>query len=285
MKLKTIFKKIKYLRRIVAMQPDIEQMSYMQHYDFLQKHLYNNPKYQDDRKLNKYEFQVFSQSGEDGIIREIFERIGVTNRTFVEFGVGNGLQNNTVNLLSQRWRGFWIDGSKDYVEFIQNKFKTFIDAGELRLFHERITAEGIEAIFDSIGVPDEFDLLSIDIDGNDYWVWKAIEKYSPRVVVIEYNSAFPPPVKWVIKYRPEYVWDGTQYFGASLKSMEALGEEKGYKLVGSTFSGINAFFVREDLVADKFLEPFTAENHYESPKYFVPKIYGHPKNVGPFLQI
>ena len=125
-------------------------------------------------------------------------------------------------------------------------------------------------------------MLSIDIDGNDYWVWKAIDSYSPRVVVIEHNSVFRSDVEWIMSYNPNNIWNGSSYFGASLKSLEKLGNQKGYRLVGCDFTGVNAFFVRNDLVGDKFFEPFTAENHYEPPRYFLQNVNGHRKDFGVF---
>jgi len=161
--------------------------------DYIQKHLFENPKYQDEKKLNKYEYQVYSQNGEDGIIQEIFKRIGATNKFFVEFGVGNGLECNTLLLLLKNWKGCWIDGSDRDIDFIKQKFNFLINKG-LSVTKSLIKAENIEALFSSLKVPEELDLLSIDIDGNDYWVWKAISHYRPRVVVIEYNGMFPPPI-------------------------------------------------------------------------------------------
>ncbi len=148
-----------------------------------------------------------------------------------------------------------------------------------------ITAENIEPLFNEMGVPEEFDLLSIDIDGNDYWVWKNILKFRPRVVTLEYNALYRPAVKWVMKNNPTLAGKNDSYFGASLKSLELLGLEKGYRLVGCTFTGLNAFFVREDLVQDRFLAPYTAENHYEPARYSLVNKPGHPKGFGPFEQI
>jgi hypothetical protein len=115
-------------------------------------------------------------------------------------------------------------------------------------------------------VPTELDLLSLDIDRNTYYLWEALRQFRPRLVVVEYNAAIPPGIEWKDTYGPR-VWDGTQNFGASLKAYENLGRQLGYSLVGCEFTGINAFFVRNDLVGDKFAEPFTAENHYEPPRY------------------
>jgi len=252
--------------------------------EYLQKNLFENPKYSNSKKLNKYEYQITSQNGEDGIIAEIFNRIGTTNKNFVEFGVEKGLENNTLSLLLNGWDGYWLEGSPDYVQAIKEKFHFLVEQKRLCVEQAFINAENIESLFEKMSVPKEFDLLSIDIDGNDYWVWKAINNYSPRVVVIEYNAVFRPPQQYVVKYQPEKHFPITSYFGASLESLKILGEEKGYKLVGCNFLGVNAFFVRKDLVADKFLEPFTAEVHYEPPRYQLTKRIGHVRNFGEFIE-
>lgn len=245
---------------------------------FYAEHLFNNPKYASPKRLGRYENQVFSQNGEDGIIQEIFNRIGTTNKYFIEFGVQNGLECNSTNLLYKDWSGLWIEGSRDYCNSISQCFKDLIDAGRLRIQNEFINAENIESLFDKGGAIAEPDLLSIDIDYNDYYIWKAITKYKPRVVIIEYNSIFRPDTHFVVKYNPSRTWDGTSYFGASLLAYEQLGFEKGYCLVGCVFTGSNAFFVRNDLLGDLFEAPYTAENHYEPNRDFLNYKPGHPKN-------
>jgi hypothetical protein len=128
--------------------------------------------------------------------------------------------------------------------------------------------------------------LSIDIDRNDYWVWKAIEVVRPRVVVIEYNAALRPPLSLVVPYDPRAMWNGTNYFGASLEAMVRLGREKGYRLVGCSFSGGNAFFVRNDVAGTHFLDPATAEEHYEPPRqFFVMLNAGFRPQPGPFISV
>ena len=250
--------------------------------NYLRENLFENNKYFDPKRLSKYEYQVYSQHGEDGIIQEIFKRIGTTNKFFVEFGVEDGIENNTVFLLLKEWKGVWLEGGKKNIKSIQEKFGFLINTNKLIVKQAFITIENIERLFNSLGVPKEFDLLSIDIDGNDYWVWKAIDSYSPRVVVIEHNSVFRSDVEWIMSYNPNNIWNGSSYFGASLKSLEKLGNQKGYRLVGCDFTGVNAFFVRNDLVGDKFFEPFTAENHYEPPRYFLQNVNGHRKDFGVF---
>lgn len=254
--------------------------------DYIRKHLYENPKYQDPKKLNKYEFQCFSQARDDGIIHEIFKRIGTTNRFFVEFGVGkDGLENNTINLLLQDWSGAWIEGNQKSESRIKSCYQKEFDQNKLKLKISFINAENIETLFQQMNIPEQFDFLSIDIDGNDYWVWKAIEKYQPRVVCIEYNGTFSPDIQWVMSYNPDFVWNGTSYFGSSLKSFELLGAAKGYKLVGCNFMGNNAFFVKEECVKNHFQEPFTAENHYEPPRYYLNVKRAHPREWGEFERI
>lgn len=249
--------------------------------EYIQKNLFDNPKYDNPKRLSKSEFQIYSQNGEDGIIQEIFKRIGTTNKYFIEFGSQNGLECNTLLLLIQGWSGCWMDGSATNINFIKNKFNFLID-NKLIAKEAFITAENIESLLSSIGVPKEPDVLSIDIDGNDYWVWKAINKYSPRLVVIEYNSIFRPPIEFITKYEAQKKYEINSHFGASLKSLEKLGQKKGYKLVACNFTGANAFFVREDLVSNLFFEPYTAENHYEPPRYFLLTKNGHFRDFGKF---
>ena len=229
------------------------------------------PKHREPKDLNHHEFQVFSQNGEDGIIAEIFRRIGATNRYFVEFGSSNGFENNTALLVRPLgWGGLWIDGDPDAVRLARDHFRTEIDAKKLVMTESFITAENIEDLFKQAGVPEEFDFLSIDIDRNDYYVWEKITHYRPRVVCIEYNAFYPPPIDWVIPYDPKAMWDYTTHTAASLQALARLGESKGYALVGCCLSGINAFFIRKDLLGDHFSPPYTAEHHYEPRR---PRLY------------
>jgi hypothetical protein len=142
-----------------------------------------------------------------------------------------------------------------------------------------VDKENIAEHLEKLGVPREIDLLSLDIDQNTYHVWEALHEFSPRVVVVEYNAAVPPDIEWKVHYVPDRRWDGTQNFGASLKAFEVLGNRLGYRLVGCDFNGVNAFFVRSDLVADSFAAPFTAENHYEPPRYSCIHRTAHPPGI------
>jgi hypothetical protein len=279
-----ILKNLKSLNSSSSKYQDI--LTELQIDNYLLENLHKNPKYDNPKKLNRYEFKVFSQAGEDGIISEIFNRIGTTNKFFVEFGVGNGLENNSTYLLVKGWQGYWIEGSERFCKSIRQSFEDLIANQQLTLKNTFITAANIEDLFREGNVPTELDLLSIDIDGNDYWVWQAITNYRPRVVILEYNAIYPPESSWVMQYNPSHQWKYNSHVGSSLKALEKLGHQQGYKLVGCSFSGVNAFFVREDLLADHFCSPFSAENHYEPARYFLSsQKAGHPRAFGKFKTI
>lgn len=223
--------------------------------EILQNQLLSMPKYKDERRLEHFGYKVYSQNDEDGIINEIFNRIGTTNRFFVEFGVQDGLECNTHFLLLQGWSGVFMEGNAEYVEQIKRNFAKPISDGILKVLNTFITSENINALMVENGLAkiDEIDLLSIDIDGNDYHVFEAIDCIHPRVVIVEYNAKFPPPSLWVMPYNKDHVWDGTDKQGASLQALAQLGIKKGYVLVATNLNGVNAFFVRKDLVnPDKF---------------------------------
>ncbi|PTB96657.1 hypothetical protein C9994_06370 [Marivirga lumbricoides] len=249
--------------------------------EYLNKNLFHNKKYTDSKRITHYHNSVFTQNGEDGIIEEIFERVGVKNKTFIEFGA-HGIKNNSTYLLLKGWSGFWIIGSEKGFSFINKKFKVYIETSSLILAKKWITKYNIESIFKELSVPKEVDFLSIDIDGNDYWVWENIINYNPRVVSIEYNATFPPNISLAMKYNEDHKWQQDSYFGASLLALQKLGEKKGYKLIGCDFAGCNAFFVRKDLSLELFESPFTAENHYEPARYFIRRNPGHPIGIGEY---
>ncbi len=213
------------------------------------------PALADPKRLERYGLHGLSQFDADGILHEIFQRIGEKHRTFVEFGTGDGQENNTAYLLCQGWRGLWIEGSDDLHAGQQRNFAWAIRAGRLRCVKSFLTRENIDTVVRDAGFSGPIDLLSIDVDGNDYYLWEALTCVEPRVVVVEYNAAAPPPLRWVMAYKAEHQWDmRSNYFGASLASLEALGKRKGLRLVGCDVVGLNAFLVREDLCGDRFAE-------------------------------
>lgn len=200
--------------------------------------------------LEAHAARIHSQGGEDGVLLRLFECIGTAHRYFVEFGAWDGRHDsNTANLrLHHGWTGLLMEGS-DRAD------------GEL-VRRERVDAENVEALFARYGVPRDFDLLSIDIDGNDYWVWKAIQGWRPRVVIVEYNVFFRADTAKTIAYDADHGWDkyGYRFYhGASLAAFDKLARVKGYSLAWTEPWVPNAFFVRDDLIPPDVVLPTRAE--------------------------
>jgi hypothetical protein len=250
------------------------------------RELLSSPLYESAKRLERYGAKVYSQNDEDGIIQEIFNRIETGSRTFVEFGVEDGLENNTLKLLLDGWRGLWIEGSEGCVRQIAHKFRDVIASGRLQVKEAFITRDNINALI-APHFQGEIDLLSIDIDGNDIYILDAVTAVNPRVIIVEYNGKFPPPMNVAQEYAPNHTWDGSDYGGSSLEAITKVAAEKGYCLVGCGIVGVNAFFVRRDLTSDKFDEPFTAKHHYQPARYFLWQTFvsGHPPNWGPYTAV
>jgi hypothetical protein len=240
-------------------------------------------RYADPRRLERHGFKAYSQGDEDGILQEIFRRIGAGGRSFCETGVGYGLENNTVYLLHSGWSGAWIEADAERARWVRHDLAPAIAKGQLKLIEASATAENINDLMREADVPGELDLWSLDIDGNDYHVLKALTAVRPRVLVLEYNAKFAPPVSWVMPYEPEHRWSGNDKFGASLTALTGLAAEKGYALVGCSVTGANAFFVRNDLLDDRFQPPYTAENYYQPIRYYLiaGMAVGHPPTFMP----
>jgi len=236
-------------------------------YQSLARDLQKDERYADPKRLERFGFSIGSQNEEDGMLVEVFRRIGEGNRTFFEFGVGTGLQNNTYYFLLTGWKGWWIEINAPKVQFMRSHFAPAILEKRLVLSDTPVDAGNIEAICTQMGIPDEIDLLSIDIDGNDYHVFAAMERVKARVVVLEYNGSFPPPQRMVGAYDPSYSYNENTYIGASLQSLTDLAEKKGYQLVGCNVTGLNCIFVRKDLARGKFAEPATPEHLYNTPRH------------------
>ncbi|MGD1067429.1 MAG: hypothetical protein ABR975_11485, partial [Vulcanimicrobiaceae bacterium] len=151
-------------------------------------------------QLAPFDLRIGSQNGEGGILKELFFRLGQGDRFFVEFGVGDGSECNTAALAgTYHWHGLYIEGASSLYEGLRQRYAVRED---VRCVQAMITAENIAGLFAAAGVPTTFDLLSIDVDGNDWWLWRALRAYRPRVVVVEYNAAYVPPVRWIMQYDP-----------------------------------------------------------------------------------
>ncbi|MDR0761634.1 MAG: hypothetical protein LBF13_01140 [Campylobacteraceae bacterium] len=155
----------------------------------------------------------------------------------------------------------WIEGSKkNYKQILFNFYKP-ISENRLEVINDLI-------LKNKLGISGEIDLLSIDIDGNDYWVWQAISCVAPKVVVIEYNAKFPPDFEWIMEYNANHIWENDDNQGASLKSFELLGAKLGYQLVATSSTGSNAFFVKQKYSKELFPKPAAAENLYHAFRFF-----------------
>ena len=226
-------------------------------------------------RLERYGYKIYSQSEEDGIIREIFNRIGIKHHSFIEFGVETGCECNTLALLLTGWHGLWIEGNHEWSVIVKKRLKHFIDSNKLSVKEAFITKENINSLISEY-LSGEIDLLSIDIDGNDYYVLKEITIVRPRVIVCEYNAKFRPPIRWTIPYNQNHIWDGSENYGMSLSLADELLKSKGYSLVATGLEGVNAFFVRNDLLTNNgselFPYPHTPEHLYNPPRYYLTNI-------------
>jgi hypothetical protein len=240
--------------------------AYMAWQEILRDEKYNN-----SGRLSRHGFKVYSQSDEDGIIQEIFNRIGTKAKNFLEIGVGDGIENNTLLLLQKGWSGVWIDGDRNFEKKINDMFSKDLESGRLIYKCDFLHKDNVDSLIKKLIPSDtkEIDFLSVDVDGNDYHLIGAIHSISPRVIAVEYNAKFVPPMEWCIEYDPAHKWDHSDRFGASLKSFELLLKGLGYFLVGCSITGTNAFFVRQDQLGDHFCEDCSAGHHYEPARYWM----------------
>jgi hypothetical protein len=210
--------------------------------------------------LNAAEARVYSQNGEDGIIAWLLAQVGAPSRTFVEFGVEDGSECNTANLSRTfGWSGLLMEADPQQAA----RAGAFYEGhAGVRVVTARVTPENIDSLLRDHG-PAEVDLLSLDIDGNDLWVWRAITAIEPRVVAIEYNASFGPERAVTVPYKDgfdryrEHV--SGFYHGASLAALAKVGADKGYALVGCDSRGGNAFFIRRELLSEAVRQVEPAE--------------------------
>jgi len=223
-------------------------------------------------EFDDVEFRVFSQNGEDGILHYIFSLIGTTNKTLVEMCAGDGAENNTTNLiLNHGWNALLFEGNPFLVKKGAAFFAKHPDS---RIWPPKyveawITRENVNQIISGNGVEGEIDLFSLDLDGNDYWIWKALTVIEPRVVILEYQDILGPDRSVTIPYDPKFQAEfgphGPDYCGASLAAFVKLGKEKGYRLVGCQRYGYNAFFMKNG-VGEKYFPEIDHRLCFRHPK-------------------
>lgn len=220
--------------------------------------------------IRDVEFKVFSQFGDDGIIQYLIHatHIRSSEETFIEFGVEDYTESNTRFLLmNDNWTGLVIDSSPANIRRIQQG--SLYWRQDLTAVSAFVETDNVNRLFLENGFSGEVGILSIDIDGNDYWVWKAVEVVNPVIVIVEYNSAFGNQHAVTIPYSPGFDRTGAHYsnlyWGCSLKALVLLGEQKGYTFVGSNNAGNNAYFVRSDRLGN--IRPKTTESGYVASRF------------------
>ena len=219
--------------------------------------------------LNEVEFKVFSQWGDDGIIQWLVNNLEIPNKTFIEFGVENYRESNTRFLMmNDNWSGLVMDGSESNVAQIINS--EYFWKYELSAKAVFVDKENINTILSSSGFDKEVGILHIDVDGNDYWIWKEIDVISPIIVIMEYNSIFGIDRAITIPYDKEFFRTNAHhsnlYFGASLRAFYQLSIEKGYSFIGCNSAGNNAYFVRKDKLT-YVVQETSLENGYVASKF------------------
>lgn len=214
--------------------------------------------------LERYEYSLFSQNGEDGIIRFLFSEIGFESRYLVEFGFGAVQCNSLRLILHEGFKGLLMDGSRENCDFfnIAASQRGLTGVAAVCTFLDR---DNLEKIIVDHGIPAEIDFLSLDVDGNDYWFWETLNCASPRIVCIEYNAGIGPTLSWTVPYDAEFERFAKHpsgfFHGASLQALESLGRRKGYRLIGADSTGTNAFFLRDDIDAPQ-IPTLTAAEAY-----------------------
>jgi hypothetical protein len=200
-------------------------------------------------RLSDVEFKVSSQWGEDGIIEWLVQRLGDLPESFIEFGVENYRESNTRFLLQHRnWRGLVIDGSDAHVDFIRRDAISW--RHDLSAVSSFITKDNINQLIKNASFGGEIGILSVDIDGMDYWVWEAIDSVNPIIIIAEYNSVFGDKLPLTIPYNPRFTRSSAHYsnlyYGLSIRAAENLANSRGYTMIGTNRAGSNVFFVRND---------------------------------------
>ena len=232
----------------------------------------SQPKQRRLRDLADAEFRVYSQWGEDGIIEWLVSQVEVPNRRFIEFGVEDFREANCRFLLRHRgWKGFVMDGSESNMASLRkDPIHWMYDLTAQAAF---VTAENICGLIADAGFAGRVGLLSIDLDGNDYWVWKAIDNVDAAIVVCEYNAVFGDRHALSIPYNPGFERGAAHssglYWGSSIEALRQLSAERGYVFVGTNSAGMNAFFVKQELAApvlDKLAETKAYPSRYRESR-------------------
>ena len=234
----------------------------------------DRPQIPDESPLTGFELRALSQNGEDGVVIELLRRAGDGGRIFVEFGAGAGEENNCALLADvMGWSGLFIEADPTRARRLTAKYAS---TAAVKTRREYVTPDSVEELLSTADVPVDFDVLSVDVDGADYWIWRGLRRFRPRIVIIEYNASLGAEQSLVQPPDRSDDFDRTQYGGASIAALRDLGNAKGYRLVHTELTGNNAFFVRVDQPGTYPAEtsvPLRSPNHYLQSQ-------GHPPDRG-----
>lgn len=227
-------------------------------------------------------WNTYSQCDEDGIIRECLRRIATVtplSKTFIEVGCGDGLENNTHQLLLDGFKGSWLDGSPTNISRIEEALGT-LETPQLFVKESFATLDSMDSLireFHEFAGTTEIDFYTFDTDGNDLvLVRKSLESINPKLLCVEYNGKFPPPTALSMVYNSTHMWSGDDYYGATLQAW--VDELKGrYTLVSCNLTGVNAFFVRNDLA--QVFTSYTTEELYQPTRYWLVGTSGHKASM------
>ncbi len=259
--------------RIKTLEGEVRWLKANQQYLLREVKAHIGPESSGRATMLAHEFRAHSQSGEDGLLHYVFGAIGTTDKKCVEIGVEDGRMCNTANLIiNHGWKGLLIDCNREDVFEGRRYYGSLpgVGADQVSFAESFVTAEDVNKLIGTHGFSGPIDLLSIDIDGNDYWVWKAVSVVDPRVVIVEYNAVLGTELSVAVRYRPDALNDKypTRHnWGASLRAYARLAESKGYRLVACTSSGVNALFVKSDL-AGPSLPAIAVEEAYYPCEYY-----------------
>lgn len=267
-----LFEKFKiYLIRFKSLIIGVED--FIRYRDALAEIITNRRQAASRNPLNAVGWKAFSQNDEDGLTLEITSRLGLKRGTFLEFGVGDGLENNSIILLAKGWNGVWVGG--------QEILPVFSSASRVRFLKRWVSKDNLSTICRdarSAINSEKFDVISIDLDGNDlHFVEHMLTAGErPRLWIVEYNAKFPPPIRFCINYDPDHIWDKSDYQGASLQCFVDLFEKYGYTLiVCNSWSGSNAYFILNEWLSAFPERPVEISDIYVSASYLIRQV-GHP---------
>jgi hypothetical protein len=253
--IKSIFREL-YLRFENKFLEKNEKVLFLKANEIIQNRNY------DSSNINKFEFSIFSQWGDDGIINYLINNIEIANKKFVELGVEDYLESNTRFLMqNNNWSGFIVDGNCKLLDTVKSRY--FYWKYDLKALCKFIDRENINEIINYSGFHGNIGLLSIDLDGNDFWIWKNLNTLDPDIVVIEYNYRYGPEKSVSTPYDKNFnrfsFHESGIVYGSSLKALAKLGKEKGMSLVGTNLAGNNAYFVKSKFLSQNIREKSVKE--------------------------